>query len=292
MSPAGVFPAALTMFDASGDLDLDATAEHLAFLIGAGAHGLVVGGTSGEFVALSSAERRALLETALDVAAGRVPVLAGTGAYGTAETIALTRHAERAGASAALVVLPYFQRPSPPEVLAHYRAVAAASDLPVWVYNIPANAAVAEVSTAELAQLYAEGVAAGVKSTLPTLDQVIELAALPGFRAFYGGFRTPVEALAGGAHGWISGLLNVVPSQAAGVWNAVRAGEPALAGQRWEALLPLRRLVVDPPWRGAGDLALYRGVLRVHGRPAGFCRPPLRDLDPAELALLEKALTP
>ncbi|WP_157251568.1 dihydrodipicolinate synthase family protein [Nonomuraea typhae] len=288
----GVYPAALTMFGPGGRLDLEATCAHLDWLVGQGVHGLVIGGTSGEFVALTGAERRVLLEAALETVAGRVPVLAGTGAYTTAETIELTAHAEAAGATAALVVLPYFQRPSREEVLAHYRAVAAGSGLPIWVYNIPANAAIPALDLPDLAALHAEGVIAGVKSTLPTVHQLAELAALPGFRAFYGGYAAPVEALAGGAHGWISGLLNVVPAGAVAVWDAMRRSDLAAARAAWAELLPLRRMLARPPIPGVSDLALYRGVLRLHGRPAGHCRAPLRDLDAAESRVLEKALTP
>ncbi|GAA2678395.1 dihydrodipicolinate synthase family protein [Nonomuraea recticatena] len=288
----GVWPAALTMFDAEGRLDEDATAAHLDLLVTEGVHGLVVGGTSGEFVALTDAERRRLLEVAVEAVAGRVAILAGTGTYATSATIALTRHAQEAGAAAALVVLPYFQRPSRGEVLGHYRRVAAATDLPLWVYNIPANAATDPLTTADLAGLYREGVVSGVKSTLPTVHQIHELRAATdeGFRAFYGGFTAPLEAMAGGAHGWISGLLNVAPATAVELWEAVGAGDLPRARDAWARLLPLRRLVTDPAVRGASDLALYRGLLRIWGRPAGFCRPPLRDLDPAELSMLEKTL--
>ncbi|MEU7000015.1 dihydrodipicolinate synthase family protein [Nonomuraea sp. NPDC046570] len=288
----GVWPAALTMFGADERLDEDATAAHLDRLIADGAHGLVVGGTSGEFVALTDLERQRLLEVAIETAAGRVPILAGTGAYGTARTVALTRHAEAAGAAAALVVLPYFQRPSRREILGHYRTVAAATALPLWVYNIPANAAVEALSTADLTRLHQEGVAAGVKSTLPTVHQIHELLDATGesFRVFYGGFTAPLEALAGGAHGWISGLLNVVTADAVALRESVLAGDLPKARAQWARLLPFRRLVTDPVVPGAGDLAIYRGLLRIWGRPAGYCRPPLRDLDAAELAILEKSL--
>lgn len=288
----GVFPAALTMFDAAGELDLDATAAHLDRLVTDGAHGVVVGGTSGEFVAMTDPERERLLEAALRAVDGRVPVLAGTGAYATAQTIALTRHAEAAGAAAALVVLPYFQRPSRAEVLAHYRAVAAATDLPIWVYNIPANAGIDPLSSADVAELHRDGVVAGVKSTLPTVHQVHELRAATDetFRVFYGGLLAPVEAAAGGAHGWISGLLNVITREAVELWETVAAGDLADARARWARLLPYRRLVTDPAVPGAGDVAVYRGLLRIWGRPAGHCRAPLRDLDATGLAVLEKRL--
>ncbi|MFI6322747.1 dihydrodipicolinate synthase family protein [Nonomuraea sp. NPDC050556] len=286
----GVYPAALTMFDKRGALDYAATAAHLDWLVTEGVHGLVIGGTSGEFVAMTDDERRLLLEVALETVAGRVPVLAGTGAYGTAQTIALTQHAAQAGASAALVVLPYFQRPSRGEILDHYRAIARAVDLPIWVYNIPANAAIDPLSPADLAGLYREGVASGVKSTLPTVHQVHELRQTTddGFRVFYGGVTAPLEALAGGAHGWISGLLNVVPAAAVELWEAMQKGDLAAARTHWAGLLPYRRLTTDLAL--PGDLAVYRGLLRIWGRRAGHSRLPLRDLTTEELSTLERAL--
>lgn len=287
----GVYPAALTMFDKHGALDYAATAAHLDWLVTEGVHGLVIGGTSGEFVAMTDDERRLLLEVALETVADRVPVLAGTGAYGTAQTIALTQHAALVGASAALVVLPYFQRPSRREILDHYRAVARAVDLPMWVYNIPANAAAEPLSPADLATLYREGVASGVKSTLPTVHQVHELrqATDDGFRVFYGGVTSPLEALAGGAHGWISGLLNVVPTAAVWLWEAMQEGDLESARTHWAGLLPYRRLVTELAM--PGDLAVYRGLLRIWGRRAGHSRLPLRDLTPEELTTLERALS-
>src|SRR4051812_18992415 len=95
---SGIYPAALTMFDTHGHLDEDATAAHLDRLIRDGAHGVVVGGTSGEFIALTDSERRRLVAVAVAAVAGRVPVIAGTGWFATAETIALTRAAADAGA--------------------------------------------------------------------------------------------------------------------------------------------------------------------------------------------------
>ncbi|WP_051426300.1 dihydrodipicolinate synthase family protein [Jiangella gansuensis] len=287
----GIWPAPLTMFDLDGRLDEEAMAAHFDWLVTAGVHGLVVNGTSAEFIALTDAERRRLLEIAITVSAGRVPVLAGTGHYSTAATIEATRHAADTGAAGALVVLPYFQRPARPEVLDHYRAIAAAAgEIPLLVYNIPANAATAAVSVPDLAMLYREGVVRGVKSTGPAIHLVNELRTTldDGFRVLYGGATAPVEALAGGAHGWVSGLLNVIPAEAVRIWDAMGRGDVEDARAEWARLWPYRRLLVDPPFPDASDLAIYRGLLRIWGRPAGYCRPPLRDLDADQLAELEK----
>lgn len=289
---AGVFPAPLTLFDANGELDEDGTAEHLDWLIGQGAHGLLVAGTSGEFIGMTDPERRRVIDIAVDVASGRVPVIAGTGHYSTRATIDLTRYAETAGADGVVVVLPYFQRPSRVEILGHYRAVAAATDLAVMVYNIPANAATDPVSVADLGALYRDGVARAVKSTLPTVHQLQDLRNElgDGFRAFYGGTTAPLEALAGGAHGWISGVLNVTTATAVRVWDAIGKSDLDSARQAWTEMLPIRNLVTTGAFSGVSDLAVYRGVLRVLGRPAGYCRAPLRDLDSDQTSMLEKLL--
>src|SRR3954451_4462543 len=127
----GVLPAALTMFDDAGALFEDARAAHLERLLADGAHGVVVGGTSGEFISLTEAERRRLIEVGVEAIGGRVPVVAGTGWFSTAETIRLTRFAEEAGADGAIVILPYYQRPTVAEMVDHFEAVDAATSLPV-----------------------------------------------------------------------------------------------------------------------------------------------------------------
>ena len=109
---SGIFPAALTMFHADGRLDEAATAAHVDRLIADGAHGIVVAGTSGEFVSLDEAERRRIIDVGILAARGRVPVIAGTGYASTRATIALTEYAATAGAAGAIVILPYYQRPT------------------------------------------------------------------------------------------------------------------------------------------------------------------------------------
>ena len=108
----GIFPATLTMFDQNGDVDEQATWRHADWLIRQGVHGLVAAGTSGEFIALTMEEHQRVLEIVLDTAKNRVPVIASTGFYSTGQTVEMTKWAQKAGATAALVILPYFQKPS------------------------------------------------------------------------------------------------------------------------------------------------------------------------------------
>ncbi|MEA5457276.1 dihydrodipicolinate synthase family protein [Sinomonas sp. JGH33] len=286
----GVYPAALTHFTPGGEVDYDMTAEHIDWLVGQGAHGLIVGGTSGEFVGMDLAEHRRLIDTAVSAVAGRVPVIVGSGRYSTAESVSLTEHAQQAGADGVLVVQPYFQRPNRLEVLTHYRAVGNVG-MPLMVYNIPANSAADPVSVSDLALLHAEGVAHAVKSTLPTVNQIheIRMATDDSFRVFYGGISSPLEGLAGGAHAWVSGVLNVIVPEAVRLWDAMAASDLAAARAAWQPIARVAGLVSQ--FRGeAGDLAVYRALLGIMGRPSGASRAPLLGLTPDQAKRLESAL--
>ena len=280
----GIFPAALTMFDRQGGLDEDATSAHLDRLIAAGAHGVVVGGTSGEFIGLTERERLRLVEVAVAAVAGRVPVIAGTGWFSTHETIALTRAAADAGADGAIVILPYYQKPTVAEIMEHFRAVGRASPIPVMVYNNPANSSAPPLEAAHLGELYADGYVHAVKSTFPTVHQVHEVRAVTdeGFRVFYGSFMAPLEGMAGGAHGWISGILNVATADAvdalerdAGVGPRRGTGgvgaDPADQGAVHQAAAGPGQRPRDLPRDAAaarpGRRVLPRAAARSHARP-------------------------
>ena len=134
----GVLPALITPFTNDGSaIDTDALGAIVERLIAAGAGGLVPGGSTGEFTTLSHAERRQLTEATVEAAAGRVPVVAGTGALSTAETVELSVHAQQAGAAAVMVVPPFYDALSWRELLAHYNAVADAIEIPIMYYNLP-----------------------------------------------------------------------------------------------------------------------------------------------------------
>ena len=285
----GIYPAALTMFDRRGRLDETATAKHLERLVAAGADGLVVGGTSGEFIALEPEERRRVIKVAVETVAGRVAVIAGTGFFATAQTVELTRQAEALGADGAIVILPYYQRPSHDEVIRHFEVVGAASGLPLLAYNNPANSAAPALSPADLGRLHRAGVIAGVKSTFPTVNEIHELraAADAGFRAFYGSFMAPLEGLAGGADGWISGILNVVTPEAKQLAAAIERSDLAAARAAWTKILPIKLLYTERRLGPCSDLSIYRAILDARGDHGGWSRPPTLPLTPSQRRKLE-----
>lgn len=277
---SGIFPATLTMFDQRGRLDPGAMREHVARLVDEGAHGIVACGTTGEFVALSDDERIEAIAAAVAGADGRVPVIAGTGAYGTAATVRLTQRAADAGAAGAIVILPYYMRPQAHEVVRFYVDVAAESPVPIMLYNNPANSAATALTTNEIATLYREGAIHAVKSTLATVHQVHEIRAATddGFRTFYGSFMAPLEGLAGGAHGWVSGILNVVLKDALQLHAAVAESDLAAAHAAWDRILPYKLLYTEAPIGALGDIPLWRAVLEERGLHGGHSRAPLLEL--------------
>src|ERR671930_1636155 len=149
----GVLPALITPFTDDGDaIDTHALAKIVDRLVGAGVGGLVPGGSTGEFTTLTNAERRQLVEVTVEAAAGRVPVVAGTGALSTRETVELSVHAEQTGAAAVMIVPPFYEALSWRELLAHYQAVAGAITIPIMYYNLPGVSGV-KLTSAQLAEL-------------------------------------------------------------------------------------------------------------------------------------------
>lgn len=275
----GLFPASLTVFTPDGALDLERTAAHISWLFDGGASGVIVAGTTGEFVAMTVEERKGLTDAAVDAGAGRGAIIVNTGSYTTKESVELTEHAAAAGVDGALVVQPYFQRPGRDELMAHFRAVAEV-DVPVMVYNIPANSAAEAVGPADLGALADEGLARGVKSTLavPGLVDDIRQHTGSGFCILYGGIGAPVEGFASGADGWVTGLLNIALTPSLPLWSSVAAGDVGAARRAWADIRPLRDLVRRWLARGYSDVAIYRAILEAMGRDVGVSRLPLQPM--------------
>jgi 4-hydroxy-tetrahydrodipicolinate synthase len=289
----GIFPAALTMFDRENRLDEDATALHWDWLIRQGVDGLVIAGTSGEFIAMENHERVRLFRLAHEVSAGRVPLIFSTGHYSTRLTIELSAEAQKCGADAVLVILPYYQRPSKSAVIRHFRDVRATVDVPVMLYNNPANSACVDFSPLEVARLVEEDVIHMVKSTYATVVPIHDLDYLVGSRMsiFYGSFLAAFEALAAGADGWISGILNVVPATAREMYNAVVVDNDARRGlEIWKRILPLVHLYTHDRIGPVSDLAIYRSILNIWGLKGGYSRNPFYPLSEEDERRLHELL--
>jgi 4-hydroxy-tetrahydrodipicolinate synthase len=205
-----------------------------------GTEGVVPCGTTGESPTLSHAEHKRVVELCVEVAKGRVPVVAGTGSNSTEEAIDFTRHAKQAGADAALVVTPYYNKPTQEGLYQHYKAITEAVDLPVIIYNIPARCVI-DMSVATMARLAKLPNIVGVKDATNDLARPLRTRAAigPEFSMLSGEDATAIAFMGQGGDGCISVTANVAPRACADMHQAWRRGETATAMKINERLLPL-----------------------------------------------------
>jgi 4-hydroxy-tetrahydrodipicolinate synthase len=269
----GVLPALITPFTEDGSaIDTQALAANVERLVAAGVGGLVPGGSTGEFTTLSHAERRQLTEATVDAAAGRVPVVAGTGALSTRETVELSVHAERAGAVAVMVVPPFYDPLPWRELLAHYTAVADAIDIPIMYYNLPSATGV--TLTAE--QLRALPIDS-LKDTGGDATAATELIQTDGPTLLNGYDTQTFAALAAGARAVVWGVASIVPKPCVELHRLLidDIDLPA-ARELWARLWPLCRFLESVSY----PAAVKAGCALV-GDATGPVRAPLLPLEDA-----------
>ena len=237
----GVLPALVTPFR-HGAVDERAFAALVERQIAGGVHGLVPVGTTGETATLSHDEHRRVVELCVATARGRVPVVAGAGSNSTAEAIELVRHAKTVGAEAALVVTPYYNRPSQEGLYAHYRAINDAVQLPILVYNVPARTSV-DISNATLARLADLPNIVGVKDATGDLARASlqRLECGDNWVMLSGNDDSALGYMAHGGHGCISVTCNVAPGACAAFYDAALAGDWPAALQAQDRLIRLHK---------------------------------------------------
>jgi 4-hydroxy-tetrahydrodipicolinate synthase len=221
----GVMPALVTPFR-NGQVDEDAFVALVERQIAGGVHGLVPVGTTGESATVSHEEHRRVVELCVQTARGRVPVIAGAGSNSTAEAIELAQHAKKIGADAALVVTPYYNRPSQEGLYAHYKAINDAVQLPILVYNVPSRTSV-DISNEVLARLAKLPNIVGIKDATGDLGRASLQRVDCGedWVMLSGNDDMGLGYIAHGGHGCISVTCNVAPEQCATFYNDALAGQ-------------------------------------------------------------------
>ncbi len=281
----GIHTVLVTPFTPDGGaVDLGALERLVAYQLEGGVDGLMPLGSTGEFLSVSREERTAIIETTIRAAAGRVPVLVGTGAEDTREAVAMAREAERLGAAGVLVIPPFYSVPTADELYVHYKAIADAIGIPVMVYNNPATANV-DLTPDILARLSTiEGCRYVKESTLDVTRVRDVLAACDGRMAVFAGVLGYESAWLG-AVGWVAVCSNVAPALSARMFHAAAAGDRGVA-------LPLyRRLSPLLPWVGGPRyVSGTKAALRLIGRDMGPPRPPRLPLPERDWAALRAVL--
>ena len=269
MKLSGSICALATPFAADGALDLDAFARLLDHQLGGGTQGVVVAGSTGEAHMLGQDEWERLLAFAVEHVAGRVPVLAGCGQAGTAPTIALTRRAEALGADAALVVTPYYVRPTQEGLRRHFLALAETGDLPVVLYNVPSRTG-CDLLPETVAALREHPRIVAIKEARADATRIAAVAALvrDDFAFLSGDDGSAHEAILAGAAGVISVANNLVPQAFRALCDAASSGDRALALRHAAALAPLLDALNCAPnpipvKAGLAEIGIATAVLRL-----------------------------
>ncbi|MFI0395604.1 4-hydroxy-tetrahydrodipicolinate synthase [Paracoccus jiaweipingae] len=255
----GSIPALITPFTADGDLDLGTLEKLVEWHIDQGSHGLVPVGTTGESPTLTHDEHRKVVEEVVRITAGRIPVIAGAGSNSTREGIGLIRHAQEVGADAALVVTPYYNKPTQAGLIAHYTALHDASDLPIIIYNIPGRSVI-DMTPETMGELAKLPRIIGVKDATGKLERVSQqrITCGTGFCQLSGEDGTALGFNAQGGTGCISVTANVAPKLCAQFQQATLDGDWTRALDLQDRLMPLHIAIFLEPGVAGAKYAMSR----------------------------------
>ena len=285
---AGIIVPVITPFDKNEQYAPAAMRVILDHLISCGVHGIFVAGSAGEFYALRVDEAKEVIRSAVEIVAGRVPVLAGTGAITTRDAVELSRYAEEVGADAISVITPYYVKPTEQELHAHYSAVARAVSIPVFIYTNPGRSGLVVSPEAHARLAYELPNVVGIKDSSGSIPALLDIKRLcpPNFAVFTGLDTIILDAVINHASGAVAGLANFAPALAVRVYELARAGQLAEAQVAQSQLVRLR---------GTYDLATFPAVVKAAasmiGMPAGPTRLPVGPLSPAAQEKLRRILT-
>ncbi|SNB61344.1 dihydrodipicolinate synthase [Arboricoccus pini] len=255
----GSIVALVTPFNKDGSVDAGAFKDLIEWHLQEGTDGFVPVGTTGESPTLSHEEHGRVIELCVEATAGRAPVIAGAGSNATREAISLTRHAKDVGADAALIVTPYYNKPSQEGLYRHYSAIAEAVDLPILIYNIPGRSVI-DMSPQTMGRLAKLHGIVGVKDASADIVRPLLTSAAcgPDFCQLSGEDANIVAFLAHGGHGCISVTANVAPGLCAALHDAWAAGRPEEALAIHRRLLPLHRSLFCEPSPSPAKYALSK----------------------------------
>jgi 4-hydroxy-tetrahydrodipicolinate synthase len=282
----GAFVAIVTPF-IDGKIDEQGLKDLIEFQIANGTHGIVPCGTTGESATMSHDEHHRVVELTIKTVNGRVPVLAGTGSNSTAETIELTKHAKEAGAAGALVITPYYNKPSQEGLYQHFKSVAEAVDIPMILYNVPSRTSI-DMTAATVARCAAIDNIAGIKEATGDMNRATDVIRQcpKDFAVMSGDDFTSLTLVLLGGTGVISVTSNVDPKNMSGLMEAGLEGDVAKAREIHYKLFPLMNAMFYDT-----NPVPAKKTLELMGKiKSGLPRQPLWEIDPAKLELLKAVL--
>lgn len=281
----GTYTVMVTPFAADGTVDLRALADFVEWQVGQGIHGLIPLGSTGEFLSLTDDEKAAVAETVIRAAAGRVPVLIGTGAESTDDVIRYSRQAERLGADGVMIIPPFYSTPTEDELFEHYRRIGEAIGVPIMIYNNPATANV-DLTPPIVARLSRIDAVRYIKESTLEVTRVRDIIELCGERMTVFGGILGFESFVEGAEGWVAVGSNIMPAEFARLFTLTADSQDLDAARAlYRRILPVIRLVA-----GHRYVAATKAALEMMGRPVGAPRPPRLPLPQDEWAPTRRRL--
>jgi 4-hydroxy-tetrahydrodipicolinate synthase len=283
----GTFTVLITPFSEDGRaVDLKALADLVNWQIEQGIHGLIPLGSTGEFLSLTDAEAEAVAETTIKAAAGRVPVLIGTGAEFTDESIRLSQRAEKLGADGVMIIPPFYSTPTDDELFVHYRRIGEAIGIPIMIYNNPATANV-DMRPPTVQRLSEIDNVSYIKESTLEVTRVRDIIELCGDRMTVFAGILGYESFWLGAQGWVAVCSNLMPKESARLFELV-----ADAKDQPAALAAYRRMLPIVRWVGGQRyVSATKAGFAMMGRPVGPPRPPRLPLPAEDADVLRKDLT-
>lgn len=280
----GSIVALVTPFTEGQEIDFDAYGRLIDFQLENGTHGIVPCGCTGEAATLSHDEQKACIRFTVERVAGRVQVIAGTGSNNTKEALGLTSYAKEVGADAALLITPYYNKPTPEGQIAHYTLIAEEADIPIMLYNVPSRTGT-KISPATVAALNRVGNVVSIKEACGSVDQVTQILSLCDINVVSGDDALTLPMMAVGASGVVSVAANVAPERVAALCNEFDAGNLEAAKKIHYELVPLvRALFVEtnpiPCKAILANMGLIKNVLRL----------PLVPMSPQNFGAIESAV--
>jgi 4-hydroxy-tetrahydrodipicolinate synthase len=281
-----VITAMVTPFDQNGEIDFNATRNLVNYLIENGSDALVVCGTTGESPTLTTDEKVELFKFVVDVVAGRVPVIAGTGSNNTRASITLTILAEATGVDGIMLVTPYYNKPSQEGLFQHFKAIAEATTLPVMLYNIPGRSVV-NMTAETVVRLSEIANIAAIKEASGNLDQMADIISQTpsDFTLYSGDDGLALPVLAIGGAGVVSVASHIIGNEMQEMINHFMNGRNQEAATLHRALLPIMKALFTSP-----NPTPVKAALNLTGIPVGGVRLPLVALTEAETSVLQSVL--
>lgn len=283
---SGVMPAVMTFWNADESFNQKETERYIQWVLDCGAHSLSVTGSTGENISMSDDEQKKIIECLVKFVDHQVPVYPGTGKYGTAQTIEMTKFAQKCGAEGALVIMPYYLIPHKRAVVNHFKKLreAVGDDFDIILYNNPRFCGY-QFEPIELKELAEQGIINGVKLAdgRASYIQGMKHYCPDGITALYGHDYEPLPAFFAGADGWLSGLPGIFPKFCVDLFNLCTVQQDAPAARKlWDKMQDFIDYFItysnnDPHWHEA-----FKYVLKCFGFDAGLPRMPLGDLLPEE----------